>query len=176
MNNIVLIGMPGSGKSTVGVLLAKVLGYSFIDTDLIISRKAGKPLQKIIDNDGLEVFLQLEEDAGSSLDCDYTVIATGGSMVFSKKAVSHLKSLGRVVYINVPLDEIRRRVTNITTRGIACRKNETLDEVFEQRNPLYKSCADVTVDVSDKSASIEQTVESVLSILAKEIPENSRFY
>lgn len=174
MSNIVLIGMPGSGKSTVGVLLAKALGYSFIDTDLLISRKAGKPLQNIIDNDGLETFLQLEEEVGSAIDCDYTVIATGGSMILSKNAMNHLKALGRVVYISVPIEEIRRRVTNITTRGIACHKNETLDGIFEQRNPLYKSYADITVDVSDKSASIEQTVESVLDKLEQEKNNNKQ--
>ena len=106
MSNIVLIGMPGCGKSRVGVLLAKALGYLFDDVDLLISRRAGKPLQKILDEDGLEYFLRLEEELGSTLDADRTVIATGGSMVLSEKAMAHLKSMGEVVFIDVPFAEI----------------------------------------------------------------------
>lgn len=163
MKNIILVGMPGSGKSTVGVLLAKTIGYSFIDTDLIISRLAGKPLQKILDDDGLDGFLKLEEKVGKELKCDYTVVATGGSMVMSEAAMQNLKSNGTVVYINVPLVEIKRRVTNIKTRGIAFRKGETLDDVFEIRTPLYKKYADITVDFS--KGSIEKTVEKIVKSL-----------
>ena len=96
--------MPGSGKSTLGVLLAKALGYSFTDTDLIISRIAGKPLQKILDEDGLDSFLDIEEKVGAELECNSTVIATGGSMVLSEEAMKNLKAQGKVLYINVPLD------------------------------------------------------------------------
>ena len=167
MDNIILIGMPGSGKSTVGVLLAKALGYSFIDTDLIISRKAGKPLQNILDEDGLDAFLELEQVVGGTLECDQTIIATGGSMVLSQSAMEHLKKLGKVVYINVPFDEISRRVTNITTRGIVFHKNETLKNVYEQRAPLYERYADLTVDVSDGKPTIEQTVEKAAELLKK---------
>ncbi len=159
--------MPGSGKSTVGVLLAKALGYSFIDTDLIISRKAGKPLQKILDEDGLDRFLELEEEVGSTLDCEYTVVATGGSMVLSKKAMEHLKSLGRVVYINVPFEEINRRVTNITTRGIVFHKDETLKNVFDQRTPLYRRCSDITVDIPAENSTVEKSVEALVKMLEK---------
>lgn len=159
--------MPGSGKSTVGVLLAKALGYSFIDTDLLISRKEKKPLQDILNDDGLEHFLRLEEEVGSALECDCTVVATGGSMVLSEKAMEHLKTLGRVVYINVGLDEIKRRVTNITTRGIAFHKNETIDSVFEQRSPLYRRYADLTIDALQGKPTIEQTVEAAAKLLDK---------
>ena len=163
MNNIVLIGMPGSGKSTLGVLLAKALGYSFIDTDLIISRMAEKPLQRILDEDGLESFLKLEQKVGRELECDTTVVATGGSMVLSEQAMQNLKSHGRVVYINVPLNEIKKRVTNITTRGIVFRKGETLDDVYRERTPLYHMYADVVVDFCDiNDNSIESTVESIM--------------
>ena len=165
MSSIILIGMPGSGKSTLGVLLAKALGYSFIDTDLIISRKAGKPLQRILDEDGLDRFLELEQEVGSSLDCDCTVVATGGSMVLSQPAMERLKSLGRVVYLSVPLGEIKRRVTNITTRGIAFHKNETLNNVFEQRSPLYEKYADLTVEITAGDGGIERAVESLARAL-----------
>ena len=165
MSSIILIGMPGSGKSTLGVLLAKALGYSFIDTDLIISRKAGKPLQRILDEDGLDRFLELEQEVGSSLDCACTVVATGGSMVLSQPAMERLKSLGRVVYLSVPLGEIKRRVTNITTRGIAFHKNETLDNVLEQRSPLYEKYADLTVEITAGDGGIERAVESLARAL-----------
>lgn len=152
MSNIVLIGMPGSGKSTLGVLLAKALGYSFIDTDLIISQKANKTLQQILDSDGLDSFLELEERVGYELKCDKTVIATGGSMVLSGKAMQNLSSDATVVYINVPFDEIKRRVTNIKTRGIAFRENETLEIIYGNREPLYKKYADITVNVSEEAS------------------------
>lgn len=157
--------MPGSGKSTVGVLLAKALGYSFIDTDLIISRKAGKPLQRILDEDGLNYFLSLEDKVGKALECNHTVIATGGSMVLSDSAMEHLKSIGTVVFIDVPLGEIRRRVTNITTRGIAFHRHETLDDVYRARKPLYEKYAEITVKA--EGGGIEQTVSDVINAVTK---------
>lgn len=167
MANVILIGMPGSGKSTLGVLLAKALGYSFVDTDLIISRMADKPLQKILNEDGLDAFLELEEKVGRELECDKTVVATGGSMVLSEKAMQNLKSDSKVVYIRVPLDEIKRRVTNITTRGIAFHKGETLDDVYRLRAPLYEKFADVAVDFEDasKDNAIENMVEAMVEKL-----------
>lgn len=156
--------MPGSGKSTVGVLLAKALGYSFIDTDLIISRRAKKPLQDILNEDGIETFLRLEEEVGGSLECDHTVVATGGSMVVSESAMRRLRDLGRVVYIEVPFGEIERRVTNITTRGIAFKKDETLRNVYETRRPLYESRSDLILKVSPND-DIEKTVTRLLDIL-----------
>ena len=153
--------MPGSGKSTVGVLLAKALGYLFDDVDLLISRRAGKPLQKILDEDGLEYFLRLEEELGSTLDADRTVITTGGSMVLSEKAMAHLKSMGEVVFIDVPFAEIERRVTNIKTRGIVFHPNETLADVYRERLPLYERYADRTLRVG-AGDTIEDTVDSFL--------------
>lgn len=167
MDNIVLIGMPGSGKSTLGVLLAKALGYSFIDTDLIISRIAGKPLQKILDEDGLDSFLNVEEKVGMELECKKTVVATGGSMVLSKKAMDSLKKQGKVLYINVPLNEIKRRVTNIKTRGIAFKKGETLEDVYRVRVPLYEKYADITVDFVDSTnGGIEDTINLMVDKLS----------
>ena len=159
-----MIGMPGSGKSTVGVLLAKAMGCLFTDVDLLISHRAKKPLQRILDEDGLEAFLALEEEVGSRLRAENTVIATGGSMVISDKAMRHLKTLGTVVYIDVPFEEIERRVTNIKTRGIVFHPNETLADVYRERKPLYERWADLTVKV-EATDGIEDTVDKVISML-----------
>ena len=164
MDDIVLIGMPGSGKSTVGVLLAKALGCLFTDVDLLISHRAKKPLQRILDEDGLEAFLALEEEVGSRLRAENTVIATGGSMVISDKAMRHLKTLGTVVYIDVPFEEIERRVTNIKTRGIVFHPNQTLADVYRERKPLYERWADLTVKV-EATDSIEDTVDKLIKML-----------
>lgn len=164
MKNIVLIGMPGSGKSTLGVLLAKAIGYSFIDTDLIISRRADMPLQQILNEKGLDYFLEIEQEVGEKLECDHTVIATGGSMVLSDNAMRHLAENGIVLYIDVPLDEIKRRVTNIRTRGIAFHKGETLDDVFDERIPLYEKYANISV-VFENAADIESTVDKMVEKL-----------
>ena len=159
-----MIGMPGSGKSTVGVLLAKALGCLFTDVDLLISHRAKKPLQRILDEDGLEAFLALEEEVGSRLRAENTVIATGGSMVLSDKAMRHLKTLGTVVYIDVPFEEIGRRVTNIKTRGRVFHPNETLADVYRERKPLYERWADLKVMV-EATDGIEDTVDKLIKML-----------
>ena len=161
-NNIILIGMPGSGKSTLGVLLAKYSGYSFVDLDLIITKKTGKKLQKILDQDGYNTFLKIENQVGKELDCEKTVVATGGSMVLSAEGMEHLKKIGTVVY--VPIDEIIRRVTNVKTRGIAFKDGETLDDVYKERTPLYEKYADVTVDF-ENAANLEETVDKIMEKL-----------
>ncbi len=163
-NNIILIGMPGSGKSTLGVLLAKYSCHSFVDLDLVIIKKTGKKLQKILNEDGYEAFLRIENEVGEELDCENTVVATGGSIVLSEKAMQHLKACGTVVYIKVPLCEIKRRVTNIKTRGIAFKNGENLDDVYKERIPLYEKYADVTVDFENAS-SLEDTVDKIMEKL-----------
>lgn len=130
MNNITLIGMPGSGKSTVGVLLAKALGFQFVDVDLLIQQREGALLQELLDNRGVEPFLDAEEAAICSLACTGAVIAPGGSAVCRAGAIGHLRALGRVVYLHVPLPELERRIHNITTRGIAMAPGQTLADVY----------------------------------------------
>lgn len=146
MDNVTLIGMPGSGKSTVGVLLAKLLGYQFLDVDLLIQEREGALLQEILDLRGTAAFLDAEEAAVRSLDCRRTVIAPGGSAVCREGAALHLKGLGPVVYLQVSLEELTRRVQNLSTRGIAMEPGQTLADVMAYRAPLYRKYADLIVD------------------------------
>lgn len=163
MDNIILIGMPGAGKSTVGVLLAKTLGYAFLDTDLVIQQREGALLQPLVDSLGVEAFLDVEADAICSVECRGTVIAPGGSAVCRERAMSHLRALGRIVYLHLPLEELERRLSNISTRGIAMAPGETLADLFAYRAPLYRNYADLTVDVGRQS--LEETVALVLRAL-----------
>lgn len=164
MNNIVLIGMPGSGKSTIGVILAKRLGYDFVDTDTLISDREKTTLQDIIDKKGVSGFLEIEGIVGKELQVDNTVIATGGSMVFSNDAMKNLLNNSKCVFIDVPLPEIKRRVKNIDTRGIAMEKDDTLDTLYEKRMPKYREYADITVEVKQNSK-IENVVSKILDKL-----------
>lgn len=163
MKNIILVGMPGSGKSTVGVVLAKTLGLDFLDTDLIICKKEGRTLQRIIEQSGLEYFEKTENSVGCELMCCDTVVATGGSMVLYDEAMSHLKTMGTVVYIDVKLSELQRRISNITTRGITFKEGETLGDVYSYRRAFYEKYADVTVKIDD--APLEETVEKIVRLL-----------
>lgn len=158
-NNIILIGMPGAGKSTLGVLLAKSLGMDFVDSDIIIQQREKRLLQDIINTDGIEKFMQIEEDVLSSLDFSNTIIATGGSAVYSEKAMKHLKENGTVVYLHVDCSEIEKRVTNITTRGIVLKNGRTLADAYEERKPLYDKFADITVDCTCDS--IEMSIRKI---------------
>lgn len=146
MDNVTLIGMPGSGKSTVGVLLAKLLGYQFLDVDLLIQEREGALLQDILDSRGTAAFLDAEEEAVRTLNCRRTVIAPGGSAVCREGAALHLKGLGPVVYLQVPLEELTRRIRNLSTRGIAMEPGQTLADVMAFRQPLYCKYADLVVD------------------------------
>lgn len=161
MKNIVLIGMPAAGKSTIGVILAKTLGFEFIDTDLIIQKQTGELLQEIIDKDGLDAFCACEERAVMSVEQkENAVIATGGSAVYSKKAMLFLKKSSVIYYLSLPTDELLKRLGNIKTRGIAMRPNETVDEVFAHRKALYEEYADVTADCFGKTT--EQIVAEIM--------------
>ena len=146
MDNVTLIGMPGSGKSTVGVLLAKALGRGFLDVDLLIQEQEGALLQEILDSRGTQAFLDAEEAAVRSLDCRRHVIAPGGSAVCREGAALHLKSLGPLVYLRVSLEELSRRIQNLSTRGIAMEPGQTLADVMAFRDPLYRKYAGLIID------------------------------
>ncbi|MCH5196573.1 MAG: shikimate kinase [Oscillospiraceae bacterium] len=153
MKNIVLIGMPAAGKSTIGVLLAKSLGFEFIDTDLIIQRQTGRLLQDIIDSDGLDAFCIAEERAILSVsETENAVIATGGSAVYSREAMLYLKKNGSVYYLSLPSEELLPRLRNIKTRGIAMRPGQSVDDVFKNRKALYEEYGDIEVPCGGKTA------------------------
>ncbi len=166
MDNIVLIGMPGSGKSTVGVLLAKLLGYDFIDTDLIIQHTEGKKLFEILRDSGSEYFSRLENSVNKNLQAKSTVIATGGSVVYEQDAMEHLKTIGRVVYLEVSLGELEKRISNFATRGIRIAEGQTFGDLFAERLPLYKKYADITVNCS--RGSLQKNAEKIYEALIKD--------
>lgn len=159
-SNIVLIGMPGSGKSTCGVLAAKALLKNFFDTDLLLQNLEGKRLQSIINENGIEYFNKAEERAILSLDIQGTVIATGGSVVYSEKAMAHLRSLGKIIYLRLSYDEMEGRIKNITTRGIVLKNGETLLDMYNERAPLYERYADEILNCDGMT--VEETVESIV--------------
>lgn len=163
MKNIVLIGMPGTGKSTVGKALAERLDYTFIDADDVIVETAGKTLPDILRTDGLEAFFQIEAQVGETMNYENTVIATGGSMVLSEAAMAHLKKNGVAVWLETSLSRITERMPeDLTDRGIAAPSGMTLREIYEQRTPLYAKYADLIVASRDGEDDTAQQVEQVM--------------
>tara|TARA_R110002049_G_scaffold110858_6_gene259985 strand:+ start:1556 stop:2065 length:510 start_codon:yes stop_codon:yes gene_type:complete len=144
--NIVLIGMPGSGKSTVGVVLAKMLSYDFLDTDLLIQSSQQRPLQDIVDSDGHLALRTIEEQVLLSINAEHTVIATGGSAVYSGAAMAHLASTGTIVFLEIGLASLQQRIHNFGSRGLAKRPEQSLADLFTEREALYKRFAEITVD------------------------------
>ena len=165
MKNIILIGMPGCGKSTMGVLLAKTLGYEFVDTDLIIQKNTGRLLHKIVEEDGKEAFLDIEKDAILTLSTDGAVIATGGSAVLRADAMEHLRKNGIVVYLSLPYLTVSKRIRNIKTRGIAFGEGETLRDIYNQRLPYYEKYADITLRCD--FGTVEKNVTKLVDILRR---------
>lgn len=159
MTCVVLVGMPGAGKSTLGVLLAKEMAKDFVDTDVLIQVRANQSLQSIVDNSGYLMLRELEEQVLLDLDVSNHVIATGGSAVYSQAAMKHLKTLGPVVYLKASLEEIKRRVQNLPKRGIAGPPGITLDKLYEERAPLYERVSDITIDSDGKTP--EQVIEEI---------------
>lgn len=163
--NIVLIGMPASGKSTCGVIAAKVLLKNFFDTDLLVQGLEQKRLQELIDEKGKEYFFAAEESAVLSLKLEATVIATGGSVIYSEKAMQHLKSLGRVIYLKLSYETMLKRINDLTTRGIVLKNGTTLLDMYNERVSLYEKYADVTVDCD--SNTVEETVAAIINATEK---------
>lgn len=163
MENIVLIGMPGVGKSTLGVILAKELGYEFIDADLLIQKREKKLLKEIIATRGVEGFIQVENEVNASIEADKSIIATGGSVIYGKEAMEHLSHIGTIIYLMISYEEVDKRLGNLKGRGVVLRKGQTLKDLYIERTPLYEKYANIVVEEDGKD--IEQTLEEILKKL-----------
>ena len=148
--NIVLIGMPGAGKSTVGVVLAKNMGLRFLDSDICIQEQEKCLLHEIIARDGLMGFIEVENRVNASLETENSVIATGGSVIYGKEAMEHLGKIGLIVYLQLPYEEIADRLGDLTKRGVAVQNGQTLRDLYEERVPLYEKYADITINCHEK--------------------------
>lgn len=163
MNNIILIGMPGCGKSTIGVLLAKVLGYDFVDSDVLIQNKYGMLLREIIAKYGDDGFLQIENDTNKSIGFTNTVVATGGSVVYCKDAMEKFRNEDLIVYINLPYDDIASRLENVKRRGVILKEGQTLKNLYDERTPLYEKYAHISVN--SHGLSIENLMDTIAGMV-----------
>jgi shikimate kinase len=163
-NTVSLIGMPGAGKSTAGVILAKAMGLDFVDTDLLIQSREQATLQEILESRGYLALRDIEEEVILAAEFQRCIISTGGSAVYSDAAMNRLRSMGQVVFLDVPFSLLSCRINNMSTRGIARVGNQTLEDVYQERLPLYRKYADITVAAYDKT--IEETAADVIRLLA----------
>lgn len=164
--NVVLIGMPGSGKSTVGVVLAKKLGYQFMDMDLVIQNQQRKLLREIIADEGNEGFMEIESRINESVKAEYTVIAPGGSVVLEPKAMKHLKEIAEVVYLKIGYEDLEKRLGDLTARGVVLEKGTTLRDLYDLRTPLCEQYADAVID--EQGLELYDTVDAVLEAIRVE--------
>ena len=165
MKNIVLIGMPGVGKSTVGVILAKMIGYHFVDTDILIQEQENRLLCDIIESDGVEGFLKIENKINSNINITDSVIATGGSVIYGKEAMEHLGEIGTIIYLKLPYNILDERLENIKGRGVVLKDGQGLHDLYEERIPLYEKYADIVID--EEGLSVEENIEKILEVLNK---------
>ena len=165
-DNIILIGMPGVGKSTIGVVLAKVLGYQFVDADLLIQEAEGKLLSELIEENVTDGFIEIENRVNSQIQTHRSVIATGGSVIYGKEAMEHLKSIGTVVYLKQNLRVLQRRLRNLKGRGVVLKEGQTLADLYKERTVLYEKYADITVD------QYKQTIQQTLKAVQEALKEN----
>lgn len=163
MRNIIFIGMPAVGKSTVGVVVAKRLGYEFVDTDLLIQKQEKKLLREIIEEKGIEGFWEIENQVNRDLDVEHAVISPGGSVVYCEEAMEHFKEIGTIIYLHASFETISKRLGNPKKRGVTLREGQTLKELYDERVKLFEKYADITV--SEDGKNLEDTIETVLEIL-----------
>lgn len=163
MDNIILIGMPGCGKSTIGVVLAKVIGYEFTDSDLLIQKQEGKLLRELIAEHGEEGFLKIEESVNVELQVEHHVIATGGSVIYCERAMKHFQEIGTIVYLKLSYPSICSRLGNIRRRGVVLKDGQSLKDLYDERTPLYEKYADVIVDAEgyDVEGLMDQVVQAL---------------
>lgn len=162
-DNIILIGMPGVGKSTIGVVLAKVMGYKFIDSDLVIQEQTGRLLKDIIAEDGIDAFVQIENDVNKSLNTTKSIIATGGSVVYGREAMEHLSRIGTVVYLELELPALSKRLGSLEKRGVVLKEGQTLKDLYNERVPLYHKYADIIVN--EHHTTIQKMVQKIVTKL-----------
>lgn len=158
--------MPGAGKSTLGVVLAKILGFQFLDSDLLIQKQENRRLSRIIEEEGIEGFKKIENRVNASIEVQDTVIATGGSVVYCEEAMQHLKSVGKVVYLKLPYKSVKKRLGNLKGRGVVLKEGQTLLDLYEERIPLYEKYADIVVD--EEGRNLEEGIQAVLEALGKD--------
>lgn len=166
--NIVLIGMPGVGKSTSGVILAKVMNYDFLDSDLVIQQQTKKLLKEIIREEGIDGFNAVENQINAGIDVENTVIATGGSVIFGADAMAHFKETGIVVYLRISYDQLDKRLGDLDERGVVHKEGQTLRDIYNERTVLYEQYADVTVNLDGRD--VAATVDAVVAQLAEKYP------
>ena len=165
MDNIILIGMPAAGKSTIGVIIAKRLGYRFIDVDLLIQESEGKLLKEIIAEKGIKGFLEVEERINAGLKTEHTVVSLGGSVVYCEKAMRHYQQIGTIVYLKASFETINKRLKNARSRGVVLEDGQTLRDLYEERCGLFEKYADITV--CEDGLRLDETIEKVIEILQK---------
>ena len=169
MKNIIFIGMPAVGKSAIGVILAKRLGYQFIDTDIVIQDKTGFLLKDIIAEEGIDAFLKIEDEMNSQIEAQEAIISPGGSVVYCENAMKHYKEIGTVVYLQASFEMISPRLGNTTRRGVVLREGQTLRDLYDERVKLFEKYADITVN--QDHGSLMQNVERVMKAIEKAIAE-----
>lgn len=158
-DNIILIGMPASGKSTAGVILAKFLGYDFVDTDILIQEHTGKLLHELISEHGMEGFKKIEESINASVDCQHSIISPGGSVIYGEKAMQHFQEIGTIIYLRLPYEELEKRLGNLKSRGVVLKDGQTLLDLYNEREPYYQKYADIIIDETGKS--VEETIGEI---------------
>ncbi len=165
-DNVILIGMPASGKSTAGVRAAKILGYSFLDCDLLIQNATDELLYETIQREGPDEFIRLEEKINATIHCHKTVISTGGSAVYSEKAMTHFRSIGKIIYLSLSLDEVKKRIggDDLFMRGVVMKKNvKTIDDLYAERAPLYEKFANYIIYADGQT--LEETVKEIVKLV-----------